>query len=116
MLEETGFVTLEAASGNEAISIAANRKNEIDLVLTDVMMPGIDGFQLGARIAGVSRSIPVMYMTGYADPVAAGANSFGPSTPAGMVQKPFTRTILLNAVHRAMTPSSRVSPVPHIGL
>ena len=101
ILGDAGFATIEASSGTEAISIVADRKNEIDLVLTDVKMPGMNGFEVGARVAALNAGIAVLYMTGYADP-GSDDRARPQDCSAGTVQKPFRSSTLLAAVHRAL--------------
>ena len=66
-LAERGYNVLEAASGNEAIEIAENRGNEIDLLLTDVVMPGIDGHQLAEEFSRRFPEIKILFVSGYTD-------------------------------------------------
>jgi CheY-like chemotaxis protein len=66
-LQFEGFVVLEAADGRRAIELA--RSDEPDLVITDVMMPGLDGFQLAEALHRDERTrqIPVIFLSGEID-------------------------------------------------
>ena len=60
------FAVLEAADGTEALEIL-RRGDQIDLLLTDVRMPGINGYELAAESLAMRPSMPVALMTGYTD-------------------------------------------------
>ncbi|MBU1161642.1 MAG: response regulator, partial [Proteobacteria bacterium] len=63
ILEEEGFETFTANSGREALEILAN--TDIDLVLTDMKMPSMDGIELLERIKDKDQDLPVIMMTAY---------------------------------------------------
>ena len=95
ILRDHGYATLEAASYEQAITLAESR--ELQLLLTDSVMPRMSGAALADRITGLRPGVPVLYMTGY-DPGA----SPGGSDPAARIQKPFTAQTLLQAVQQAL--------------
>ena len=82
MLSQEGFVFLTAARGDEALAIVAQQSP--DLILLDVMMPGMDGYQVAAKIKGnlATRNIPIIMVSGLHDSQAkmlaksAGAEDF----------------------------------------
>lgn len=92
MLEPDGYETVMAESGREALEKA---REGVDLVLLDIMMPGMDGFEVCSRLKAdpVTRQVPVVMVTAIADREArmkgleAGANDF--------LAKPFDRIELL---------------------
>lgn len=98
VLEADGHQVREAAGAAEALKILADQA--VDLVLADVMMPGLDGFGLMERIRSIGSETPVILMTGYLTPqirqrgMEAGAAAF--------IAKPFTPDELLEGVGRAM--------------
>lgn len=99
-LRTAGFRALEAAHGAEALELVAGGSETVDLVITDVVMPGLDGRELGRRL-GVSRpNLPVLYMSAYDvnDIFRRGS----PSTSAPFLQKPFTQEILLTRVEQLL--------------
>lgn len=99
-LRAAGFRALEAAHGAEALELVAAGSEAVDLVITDVVMPGLDGRELGRRL-GVSRpELPVLYMSAYDvnDIFRRGS----PSASAPFLQKPFTQEILLTQVEQLL--------------
>ena len=99
-LRAAGFRALEAAQGGEALELVAAGSEAVDLVITDVVMPGLDGRALGRRL-GVSRpDLPVLYMSAYDvnDIFRRGS----PSASAPFLQKPFTQEILLTQVEQLL--------------
>ena len=65
VLEEAGFGVLSAASGPEALAASAEYGGTIDLVLTDLVMPGMSGTKLAERLRVQRLGLTVIYMTGY---------------------------------------------------
>ncbi len=94
MLREHGYTVLTAGNGEEALEVAERYRGPIHLLLTDVMMPRMNGLQLTGPFAAVRAHARVLYMTGYAEmpPVPDGA----------LVQKPFTVFTLMDAVRRTL--------------
>jgi two-component system, cell cycle sensor histidine kinase and response regulator CckA len=71
----------------------------VDLVLTDVVMPQMNGYELGRELAGRTPGLKVLYMSGYRD------NPIGNSPaarPREFLYKPFTPDVLLSAVRRVL--------------
>ena len=85
-LEGAGYVVLDAASPLEAISLARG-DGPIDLLVTDVVMPEMDAFELAGRIASEVPGIRVLYTSGYTDAAAEGPFIQKPFTPAQLVAK-----------------------------
>jgi two-component system cell cycle sensor histidine kinase/response regulator CckA len=65
VLESAGYTVLEAASGEEALQLADSYSDVIDLLITDVIMPVINGRVLHERLAQQRPGLPVLYMSGY---------------------------------------------------
>jgi CheY-like chemotaxis protein len=67
ILEMSGYVVLEAASGREALRISAEHAAPIRLMITDVVMPGMTGTELGVQLRALRPEMKVLYISGYAD-------------------------------------------------
>jgi PAS domain S-box-containing protein len=99
MLEEHGYSVIEAEDGHAALKAAGNGVR-IDLVLTDVVMRGLSGPELGSQLASLNPAVKILYMSGYSGELF---EKNGGSLPtASLLEKPFSRRALLTAVHAAM--------------
>ena len=85
-LEGAGYNVLEAASPNAAIDLVRGG-GPIDLLVTDVVMPEMDAFELAERIACEVPGVRVLYTSGYTDAGAEGPFIQKPFTPAQLVAK-----------------------------
>ncbi len=100
ILSRSGYTVIAAATGHEAIEIAASHTGDIDVLLTDVVMPQMLGKEAAERIRALRPGVKVLFMSGYArgvlDPqgvVEAGAN---------LIQKPFSEAELLATLRRTI--------------
>ncbi len=95
MLGRAGYSVLEACDGAEALSLCGLHESPIDLVLTDLMMPGMSGRDVVARLKRERPGLPVIYMSGY-----AGESSLRKEIDKedGFLSKPFTPAALLAKV------------------
>jgi two-component system, cell cycle sensor histidine kinase and response regulator CckA len=86
-LRAEGFTTLEAGHGAEALELMESASGPIDLVVTDVVMPGMDGRELGRRLAQRWPDLPILYISAYDvnDIFRRGS----PRNSAPFLQKPF---------------------------
>jgi two-component system, cell cycle sensor histidine kinase and response regulator CckA len=96
VLRDFGYQILEASSGEEALCLAQAHAGPLDLLLTDVIMPGMNGLELAARLKGL-RPTPVLFMSGYSDRTEA-AHDCGVT----YVQKPFTPDTLVRTVREVL--------------
>jgi two-component system cell cycle sensor histidine kinase/response regulator CckA len=96
MLERSGFTVLEASNGEEALRLCAGREGAIDLVVTDVVMPGMGGGELVECLAALRPGIRVLFMSGYTDEAVEKHGALVPG--ASFVQKPFTPELLVSRV------------------
>ncbi|HUJ33024.1 MAG TPA: ATP-binding protein [Candidatus Acidoferrum sp.] len=101
-LKEMGYVVLEAANAADAIEVAKQTRSPIDLLLTDVIMPGMSGGELARKMCPEDPHLRVLFMSGYTD----GAIEDRGALPPGFVvlRKPFTRDTLLRTVEGALSP------------
>ena len=100
MLERTGYRVLEAGNGDQALRVAAKHPGPIDLVLTDVVMPGISGRVLAKQLAELRPQMRVLYMSGYTDDAVVNHGMLEPGIH--YLQKPFTRDGLARKVHEVL--------------
>ena len=78
MLRRNGYSVLAAANGPEAVEIASEHGGKIDLLLTDVIMPGMLGKEVAARITELRPAIRVLFASGYAEPVLGAQGTLDP--------------------------------------
>jgi two-component system, cell cycle sensor histidine kinase and response regulator CckA len=91
-----GYHVLEAAGGEEAIRILQRASQRIDLVVTDVAMPGIGGRQLGETIFRCWPRVRVLFMSGFPAHRIVESGALDPASP--FLQKPFNRDQLTRKV------------------
>lgn len=95
LLREHGFDVLEASNGYEAIRVLVD--HSVDLIFTDVVMPGINGFELAQQAKVMRPGVHVLYMTGYADQYFGRGLRYGK-----LLQKPIRPDQLLAEVCDAL--------------
>jgi two-component system, cell cycle sensor histidine kinase and response regulator CckA len=100
LLADAGLEVKSAQSGQQALEIL-RRSSKVDVVLTDVVMPGMDGFELARTLANSGSRAPVVFMSGYADTTLLEKidREFPGHT---LVKKPFERRDLLEAMRVAL--------------
>jgi PAS domain S-box-containing protein len=91
-LEMTGYSVIEAEDGYRALELAATHTGPIQLLLTDVVMPGMSGRELAERMAQIRPGIKVLYMSGYTDQAVVRHGVL--QSDAVLLQKPFTLATL----------------------
>lgn len=89
LLRSCGFQVLSASSGRQALGLVAAYGDQISIVLSDVQMPGLDGFQLSTQL---SESYPVILMSGALAPQLS-----------GVLAKPFMPAELLSRINTALS-------------
>jgi PAS domain S-box-containing protein len=101
ILARNGYEVLTAANGIEALELAAGYQGDIELLLTDVVMPHMLGKELATKMRGVRPDIEVLYMSGYAQPVLASQGTLDPGV--ALLNKPFTEAQLIAEVRDALS-------------
>jgi CheY-like chemotaxis protein len=91
-----GYHVLEAHDGSDALTLAERHRGPIDLLLTDVVMPGMSGRELVSRLTPLRPTMRVVYMSGYSDDAIAHHGVLDPGT--AFFQKPFTPRALAQMV------------------
>ncbi|MEY2400347.1 MAG: hypothetical protein QOJ08_458 [Ilumatobacteraceae bacterium] len=104
ILIRNGHQVLTAADGIEAIEVAKAYEGEIHLLLTDVVMPHMLGKELAERIQSIRPGIPVLFMSGYAQPILASHGTVEDGVT--LLEKPFTEAGLLVKVRALLLPAA----------
>jgi PAS domain S-box-containing protein len=116
ILARAGYHVLAAEDGATAIDLAHHHPGPIHLLLTDVIMPKMMGNEVAARINTIRPQVPVLYMSGYAQPVLTEHGTLQPGVT--IIEKPFTRRNLLHridAVLHANSPNRQPGAAAHAG-
>jgi CheY-like chemotaxis protein len=100
MLEKLSYNVLTAATPDEALE-QVNSGTPVDLLLTDVVMPGMNGRDLAERIRQLRPGIRVLFMSGYAPDAVLEAGALG--TGVRYIQKPFTVNAMAKSLRLALT-------------
>jgi two-component system cell cycle sensor histidine kinase/response regulator CckA len=103
ILRGQGYIVCEASSGEAALEIVLKRRTPFDLVLSDIVMPGIDGPTTAVRIREHHPRTRVVYMSGYAELATLPGGALEPGMR--FVHKPFTSAQLMLAVRAALDES-----------
>ena len=100
-LQMSGYSVLEAPDGQAALELASMHRGSIDLLMTDVVMPGLNGRELAERMNQIRPGIKILYMSGYTDQ-AIGRRGILESE-AALLQKPFTLAALTSKLREILT-------------
>jgi len=100
ILTRNGYHVRAASTAAEAPSIAGDTGQPIDLLLTDVVMPEMLGNEVAGRIQVIRPALPVLYMSGYAQPILDTHGAL--ANQIDLLEKPFTEATLLTRVRRAI--------------
>ena len=104
LLERHGYEVLEASNGQDALDLVTSRANEINLVLSDMVMPGMGGTELAGRVRAIVPKLPVVLMTGYTEEAITRAGER--PLDEQIIEKPFTLTAMLEKVNQALVAKS----------
>lgn len=99
LLERLGFRVLLASSAEEALELYEGRGVRPDLVLTDVVMPGLTGFELAERLRASDPDLPILFTSGYTSR-ELGRTPDAPPSP--FLPKPFSMEELDRSVREAL--------------
>jgi two-component system cell cycle sensor histidine kinase/response regulator CckA len=101
MVESLGYTVISAESPHHALELCKKKNLPIDLLLTDVVMPGIDGTQLAERVRAIRPDIRVVFMSGYTANAIMNRDVF--KDDVKFIQKPFDVEMLTRGLHEAMS-------------
>ena len=104
-LESGGYRVIEAKDGSEAIDLAGQNRGKIQLLVTDMVMPGMTGQELAVRMQMEHPGLYVIFMSGYSEHAATEMANADPSVR--LLTKPFSRTALLRAAREAIQGEER---------
>jgi CheY-like chemotaxis protein len=100
VLEEQGYRVLSAPDGASALALAAAHTGPLHLVLTDVVLPGLNGREIVEQLSALRPEIRAVYMSGYSDGTISDRGLL--SDERALVEKPFTASALAQAVRKAL--------------
>ncbi|HKD82919.1 MAG TPA: ATP-binding protein [Candidatus Angelobacter sp.] len=104
VLRKAGYCVLPATSGREALQLVRQHPQQIDLVITDMVMPQMGGRELTESLSGLKPNTKVLYMSGYTDraedvtALLSGGHAF--------IEKPFTSEALLRKIRDVLSPAA----------
>ena len=105
MLRDTGFRVEEAADARGALEVLARSNPPVDLVVSDVVMPGIGGPELAELIRERAPGVPIVFVSGHADIVPNAPGLRG----SMLLRKPLDRTALIDEIEIALSNRARRS-------
>jgi CheY-like chemotaxis protein len=100
LLEDAGYTVLESSGTEDALETAKDMQRKIDLLLTDIVMPRLDGRELANQMVSLRPDLKVLYMSGYTDDIIVHRGVL--TQGAVLVQKPFTKRTLLQKVRETL--------------
>jgi len=99
MLEEIGYAVLSSSDGSHALGLFEEKREEVAVIVTDMVMPGMTGLALAQALRQRGHTVPVVVMTGY--PVAEGVRTSPSPDIAAWLRKPFSQEQLAQAISKA---------------
>jgi two-component system, cell cycle sensor histidine kinase and response regulator CckA len=100
LLEEAGYAVIDAEAPDAALLLVAKMNKPIDLLITDMVMPGMNGPEFAKRISALHPRARVLLMSGYSDQALSGEGILEPGTL--FLQKPFRMDDLMSTIRRAL--------------
>jgi CheY-like chemotaxis protein len=107
LLESAGYTVLVAQSGRQALELARAHGRDIDLLITDVIMPETNGRELAVQLRSMQPELPTLFMSGYTANIIAQHGILEGNS--AFLEKPFTRRGLMIGVREALQPAYRVT-------
>jgi two-component system, cell cycle sensor histidine kinase and response regulator CckA len=100
-----GYTVLEAKNASDAIEIVTHLCKSIDLLLTDVVMPGVKGRELAQQVSSICKGLPVLYMSAYTEDAAVNNGILDEGT--AFIEKPFGPDDLASKVRELLESNAR---------
>ena len=107
-LQKLGYRVIEAKHGLEACLLASQEIDRLDLLLTDMVMPGMGGRELAQHLLTIKPDLRILFMSGFTDDIGILAGH--EQGTSGFLQKPFTPELLARTVRKILDTSTRTSP------
>ncbi len=105
-LQSFGYEVLVAASGEEALELAKSSDKKINLLLTDVLMPGMNGRELAKKLTAVDQEIKVLFMSGYTDDIISHQGVLEPGIM--LINKPLVPNLLDRKIREILDKTAAV--------
>jgi PAS domain S-box-containing protein len=99
VLERSGYRVHAVASASEALALLVTRMDSIDLLVTDVVMPGMSGTELARQVGAMRPALPVLFISGYSE---ESSGQLGSSGAVAFLAKPFTPDAIVRAVRSVL--------------
>ncbi|MDA3822365.1 MAG: response regulator, partial [Bacteroidales bacterium] len=96
ILQELGYTVLKASNGEEGLRVAKQNDYNIDLLITDVVMPKLGGHEMVSQLREIRPELKVLYMSGYVNSTAVPEDIAKENTD--FLQKPFTALMLASKI------------------
>ncbi len=100
ILTADGYTVVTAANGAEALELFASRREDIDLLITDLVMPAMGGRELARQCCALRDKLKVIYLSGYTRDSLLSQQTFEDGTE--FIEKPFTRDAILERIARVL--------------
>jgi PAS domain S-box-containing protein len=100
MLMAEGYTVIVAASGDEALELFAAQKDNVDLLITDIVMPKMSGHALAQKCSALRGTLKVLYLSGYTRDSLLSQRTFDEGTE--FIEKPFTRRTIADHIERIL--------------
>jgi len=104
-LDSQGYRVVEAADGEMALAEAESREGEVDLLLTDLVMPGMGGFELARRMEKRWPALKILYMSGYSEDAVGMIDNEPLMSSTNFLQKPFSTDLLARRIRSVFDPN-----------
>jgi len=103
-MDAKGYRVLEASDGEEALKVVDEESGQIDLLFTDLVMPGMGGFELAHRLEAKLPEVKILFMSGYSEGADAFFKSGLVSDARSFLQKPFSTDLLAQRLREVLDP------------
>jgi CheY-like chemotaxis protein len=101
ILEKRGFHVLASTSAKHAVELFLSQRESIELLISDIVMPGMDGPQLASRLVSLNPDLPVLFMSGFVTENEVADTSL--ISQFAFIRKPFRPATLVQAVQKMLT-------------